>query len=332
MSKDLMFKTATFGGFKKDDVMDFIEKILTEKTSLESIAESNYEKTTQLNNEIAELNKKNAELLSEIEGLRKSNLDSDELTSKVADYEKTISGKDALINELSSKIVAYETAIDDKDTLIKELTERLSEASLKADNNEEIVSLKAENAKLVLELNKKHDIERQVGAAMLDARVHSEELVEKAKEEADSVKKAVYSAIGDTAVKIDDLSAGIGEIARNFTKSVEEVELRIKALTGDMSKTAQALISENILSEEVVVEPFSTVKTVEEVEAVPEVEVIEEVKEVEEEQPAESGEERSYLNLADEIEALKNSKEYDFSKLFSDLDFNFDSKIGEEDY
>ena len=28
MSKDLMFRTTAFGGFKKDDVMDFIEKVL----------------------------------------------------------------------------------------------------------------------------------------------------------------------------------------------------------------------------------------------------------------------------------------------------------------
>ena len=68
--------------------------------------------------------------------------------------------------------------------------------------------------------------------------------MEAARERANNVTKSVYAAIGDTAVKIDDLSAGIGEIARSFTKSVEEVELRIKALTGDMSKTAQLLISE----------------------------------------------------------------------------------------
>lgn len=329
MSKDLMFKTAAFGGFKKDDVMDFIEKILTEKTALESIAESNHEKTTQLSDEIADLQKKNADLQSEIDSMKKSSLASDELNRKVADYEQAISGKDALINELSAKISAYETAIDDKDTLIKELTERLSEANLKADNNEELVSLKAENAKLVLELNKKHDIERQVGAAMLDARVHSEELVEKAKEEADSVKKAVYVAIGDTAVKIDDLSAGIGEIARNFTKSVEEVELRIKALTGDMSKTAQALISGNILGDGIVIEPLDRAEAVEEVEAVEDVEAVEAV---EENDVSKIDEDIERLNLADEIEALKISKEYDFSKLFSDLDFNFDGKIGNEDY
>lgn len=222
MSKDLMFRTSAFGGFKKDEVMDFIEKVLTEKSALERQLAANSAQVSQLNGQIASLQGE----LSDMGKLR----------SDVA--------------ELSAKINDYEIAVDDKDTLIKELTERLSEAQANAVNESEVAELKRENKRLQAELDKKRDMERQVGAAMLDARVHSEELVEQAKERANSVTKAVYAAIGDTAVKIDDLSAGIGEIARNFTKSVEEVELRIKALTGDMSKTAQALISENVLTEE----------------------------------------------------------------------------------
>ncbi len=223
MSKDLMFRTSAFGGFRKDEVMNFIENVLTEKSALERQLAINTAKTTQLNTEIASLQR------------------------EIADMGKLRSD----LAELSAKINDYEVAVDDKDTLIKELTERLSEAQANAVNESEINELKRENERLQNELNKKRDLERQVGAAMLDARVHSEELVEQAKERANSVTKAVYAAIGDTAVKIDDLSAGIGEIARNFTKSVEEVELRIKALTGDMSKTAQALISENVLTEEI---------------------------------------------------------------------------------
>ncbi len=223
MSKDLMFRTSAFGGFKKDEVMDFIERVLTEKSALERQYAANSAQLGQLNAQISSLQ------------------------NELADMGKLRSD----IAELSAKINDYESAIDDKDTLIKELTERLSEAQAKAVDENQISELKRENERLQNELSKKGDLERQVGAAMLDARVHSEELVEQAKERANSVTKAVYAAIGDTAVKIDDLSAGIGEIARNFTKSVEEVELRIKALTGDMSKTAQALISENVLTEEI---------------------------------------------------------------------------------
>ncbi len=226
MSKDLMFRTSTFGGFKKDDVMDFIEKILTEKSSLERQLATNTARTAQLNSQLAALE-------SDVEEIGK-------LRSEVA--------------ELSAKINDYEIAVDDKDTLINELTAKLSDAQSKLADEGELAELKRENERLQLELNKKHNIERQVGAAMLDARVHSEELVEQAKQRANSVTKAVYVAIGETAVKIDDLSEGIGEIARNFTKSVEEVELRIKALTGNMSKTAQALISENVLIDELVIE------------------------------------------------------------------------------
>lgn len=226
MSKDLMFRTSAFGGFKKDEVMDFIERILTEKSATERQLATNSAQVGQLNAQISALQGEVAEIAK--------------LRSDIAD--------------LTAKINEYEIAMDDKDTLIKELTERLSEAQSKAVGETEVAELIRENEKLQNELDRKRDMERQVGAAMLDARVHSEELVEQAKERANSVTKAVYAAIGDTAVKIDDLSAGIGEIARNFTKSVEEVELRIKALTGDMSKTAQALISENVLTEDVKIE------------------------------------------------------------------------------
>lgn len=232
MSKDLMFRTSAFGGFKKDEVMDFIEKVLNEKSAIERRLAADSSQISQLNAQITSLQ--------------------DEL----ADMSKLRSD----IAELSAKINDYESSIDDKDTLINELTTKLSEAQAKAVDQSEINDLKLENERLQTELTKKAALERQVGAAMLDARVHSEELVEQAKERANSVTKAVYAAIGDTAVKIDDLSAGIGEIARNFTKSVEEVELRIKALTGDMSKTAQALISENVLTEGIKAESIEDAK------------------------------------------------------------------------
>ena len=232
MSKDLMFRTSAFGGFKKDEVMDFIEKILVEKSAVEKQLASNSAQVGQLNAQISALQ------------------------AEVADIGKLRSD----IAELSSKINDYEVSIDDKDTLINELTMKLSEAQAKAVDEGEIGELKRENERLQIELEKTRDMERHVGAAMLDARVHSEELVEQAKERANEVTKAVYAAIGDTAVRIDDLSAGIGEIARNFTKSVEEVELRIKALTGDMSKTAQALISENVLTDDVKTETVEVAK------------------------------------------------------------------------
>lgn len=217
MANDIVFKTKAFGGFNKDEVMDFVNKIIAEKTELEkklaeseeALASSNA-KLAELNNVVAENAKLNADLL--------------------------------LAND---SVAELKGELDSANELIVSLSQQVSEARLSEETQAELDSLNAEVTRLRSECEKKRDIERQVGAAMLDARVHSEELVEAAKERADLVTKSVYAAIGDTALKIDDLSTGIGEIARSFTKSVEEVELRIKALTGDMSKTAQLLISES---------------------------------------------------------------------------------------
>lgn len=221
MSNNYMFRTSAFGGFKKEDVMNFVERVLFDKNELE-----------------LQLKRKNDDffkLQTELESLRSQVNELSELRTQLA--------------ETLSKVTACEEAMEDKDDIIEGLTERLSKQS----NNEELLAqienLKKENISLKADLDKSRDLERQVGVAMLDAHAHSEQLVEEAKVRADSVTKSIYNAIGEAALKIDDLSAGIGEIARNFTKSVEEVELRIKVLTGDMSKTAQALISENSTGE-----------------------------------------------------------------------------------
>lgn len=218
MSKDVLFKTSAFGGFKKDEVMDFVQQVLGEKGELERLLLNNTTRNNQLS---AELNNVKAEI--------------DSLSSV----------RDELADSLI-KVEDLTNALKEKDAIIEELNLKLAEAQRNSCSSDELDRLKAENDALKADIEKKRDMERQVGAAMLDARVHSEELIEEAKEKANNVTKAIYKAIGETAVKIDDLSAGIGEIARNFTKSVEEVELRIKVLTGDMSKTAQALISDSV--------------------------------------------------------------------------------------
>lgn len=218
MSKDVLFKTSAFGGFKKDEVMDFVQQVLGEKGELERLLLNNTTRNNQLS---AELNNVKAEI--------------DSLSSV----------RDELADSLI-KVEDLTNALKEKEAIIEELNLKLAEAQRNSCSSDELDRLKAENDALKADIEKKRDMERQVGAAMLDARVHSEELIEEAKEKANNVTKAIYNAIGETAVKIDDLSAGIGEIARNFTKSVEEVELRIKVLTGDMSKTAQALISDSV--------------------------------------------------------------------------------------
>ncbi len=231
MANDIIFKTKAFGGFNKEDVMTYVNKLLHEKSEVEKL--------------LFESNLKNEQLNEELLQCKKATDESEELNRKLQTTEVQKEELEAKLMEKDIEITALNDTIDAKNLEIHSLNVKLSEAVFSEEAQKEIDNLRTEVARLKSEAEKKRDIERQVGAAMLDARIHSEGLVEEAKERANAVTKGIYSAIGETAVRIDGLSGNISEIARSFAKSVEEVELRIKALTGDMSKTAQLLISDS---------------------------------------------------------------------------------------
>jgi chromosome segregation ATPase len=230
MANDVIFKTKAFGGFNKEEVMTYINRLISEKEELENKCKELTDEKNNLKNEVSEISQK---LKETEEKVTKSAEEYEEL-SKILEAEREVSA--TVYNEKEEFNVE-----------ILKLNKELNELKNKPVLTEEAAEvLKAENAKLKAECDKLKAMEQQVGAAMLDARLRSDELIKEAEEKAEVVRKDVYDAIGDTALKIDELSGGITEIARNFTKAVSEVEMRISVLTGNMSKTAQALISNSL--------------------------------------------------------------------------------------
>ncbi len=241
MANDVVFKSRAFGGYDKTEVMDYINKLLEENASLQK--------------RLSEANARFAQVNSQLFELQREATENEELKAKLEDALATIDSLKASLDEAAQERAALESKLEEKEAEIGKLQGELTDRPEATELILEIEALKAEVARLKIEAEKKRDLERQVGAAMLDARVHSEELIEQAKEKASAITRTVYNSIGETAVKIDELSIGIGEIARSFLKSVEEVELRIKALTGDMSKTAQLLISDSSTATEAPAQP-----------------------------------------------------------------------------
>lgn len=214
MANDVIFKKKAFGGYDKDSVLSYVNSLLNEKTRLEKLTEEQKQKAASLTARVRELEERTGE--------------ADRLT-------EALTAREGELADLQARLEAAETALREKEAELAALREQPDAG--------EVEALRAENEELKKECEHNRDLERQVGAAMLDARIRSDELVAEAKQRAEEATRSVYDSIGDTALKIDDLSAGIAEIARSFTKSVEEVELRIKVLTGNMSKTAQALLT-----------------------------------------------------------------------------------------
>ncbi len=230
MANDIIFKTKAFGGFNKEEVMTYINRLISEKEELENKCKALTDENDNLKNEVSEISQK----LKAAEEKADNEVKEREDVLKILEAEREI--RDAVCKEK-----------DEFGVEILKLNKELNELKNKPVLTEEDAEvLKTENAKLKAECDKLKAMEQQVGAAMLDARLRSDELVKEAEEKANLVRKDVYDAIGDTALKIDELSGGITEIARNFTKAVSEVEMRINLLTGNMSKTAQALISNNL--------------------------------------------------------------------------------------
>ena len=235
MANDVLFKTKAFGGFKKDEVMTYINGLLAEKSGLEN-------QISSLNTASVNLNQKIRELEYEVSAQNGFKTENETLKNEI----ETLKSENEIIESLKSEIDELKNRLDEEKAKNEALNAELAVNEKAANERDALV---AENAALKTECEKMKSMEQQVGAAMLDARLRSDELVKEAHEKANKVTKEIYSAIGDTALRIDGLSSDIGEIARNFTKAVEEVELRINVLTGNMSKTAQALISESILQE-----------------------------------------------------------------------------------
>ena len=230
MANDIIFKTKAFGGFNKEEVMTYINRLISEKEALETKCKELTDENNNLKNQATE----NSQKLQEAE---EKLLKADEQHNEDQQRLKVERDINTSVCEEKEKL----------NVEILKLNKELSELKNKPVLSEEDAEiLKAENAKLKNECDKLKAMEQQVGAAMLDARLRSDELVKEAEEKANLVRKDVYDAIGDTALKIDELSGGITEIARNFTKAVSEVEMRISVLTGNMSKTAQALISNSL--------------------------------------------------------------------------------------
>lgn len=235
MMNDVVFKKKVFGGFDKDEVMSYINGVLSEKSSTEA-------RLDNANSSLAALNQRVRELESEVAELS-------ELKSLNDELQTALDLRDEFIARLNGEIESAE-ALKERFAEEKAKNEALNaELSVYEADGKASQELKARLSVLEAENTRLKGMEQQVGAAMLDARIHSEELVKEARERANKVTKDVYAAIGDTALKIDGLSSDIGEIARSFTKAAEEIELRINVLTGNMSKTAQALISDSVLSE-----------------------------------------------------------------------------------
>ncbi len=196
MANDLtIMKTTLFGGFKKSDVIKFVEQLQTETADVKAMLDTKREEALDLRNRIDELEEKLDEL------------------SKVNEQ------------------------LAEKENEIKSLNEKLESAL--ADNrqmSEKIIEYDEKSEKL-------RRAEKQIGAAYIDARRYSDDLVDNAKAKAKDIGAIASQDIKREAAEIETLLKDVDVISRKFNTSIEQLHKDVYALSSKLNSSASNLLN-----------------------------------------------------------------------------------------
>lgn len=196
MNNDItVMKTSIFGGFKKSDVLAYVEKLQLETAEVK-------EQLDNKRNESLELKRKIDELEIRIENL--------------CTVSEKLSEKEIEANALAVKL---ELALKENE----QLAERI--------NGFEEKSEKLKRA------------EKQIGAAYIDARRYSDELVDNAKSKAKDIGAIASQDVKHEANEIEQLLKDVDAISRKFNSSLEQLHKDVYALGNKLNNSASTLLN-----------------------------------------------------------------------------------------
>lgn len=196
MSKDIVtMKTALFGGFKKADVLAYVEKLQLDSADIKSRLEEKINEASEMQKRINELEQKLTLLDVTNKKLAECETEKSDLTAKLA---VAISENE----QYRGKIADYEAK-----------SEKMKRA------------------------------EKQIGAAYIDARRYSEEIVSNAKAKAKDIGAIASQDIKRESSEIEILLKDVDAISRKFNLSLEQLHKDVYALSSKLNASASALLN-----------------------------------------------------------------------------------------
>ncbi len=196
MSKEFtIMKTTLFGGFKKSDVLAYVEQLQTETADIKSMLDTKREESVELKRKIDELEIKLDTLSS--------------VNDKLAAKEKEA-------NDLAVKL---ELALKEN----KQFSEKIAEYDEKSE--------------------KLRRAEKQIGAAYIDARRYSDDLVDNAKAKAKDIGAIASQDVKNQANEIEQLLKDVDAISRKFNSSLEQLHKDVYALGTKLNSSASTLLN-----------------------------------------------------------------------------------------
>lgn len=200
MDSERILRTSIFGGFRREDVLQYVEEL---KGEIFVLSEKLKGKTAQLDS----LQEKVDALAAECEQAKVTEAKLNETTAALEESQALNTKLAAENTELSARFTAIDTEKASMDRKAEEI--RASEA--------------------------------QLGAAFLDARKYSDEIVSAANKKANETQAEASDSIAKQATEVARLSADVDALSATLTKSIDELHADISALSAKLSKAAQAL-------------------------------------------------------------------------------------------
>lgn len=200
MESERILRTSVFGGFRRADVLEYVE---------------------ELKGEIAELSKMFDEQNTMISELS-------EMVDNLTDECEQAKAAEAKLAETAAALEGAQA----ENVALKSENEALNARFAKIDAEKSEMSKKAEEIRAS---------EAQLGAAFLDARKYSDEIVTAANKKANETSLDASESIAQQATEVARLSSDVDALAATLTKSIDELHANIAALSVKLSKSAQAL-------------------------------------------------------------------------------------------
>ena len=171
----------------------------------------------------------------------------EQLQTETADVKESLDVKREEVLELKNKINELQDKLDELTNLGDRLAEKEKEVDeLKGKLEAALLENKQLSEKSV-EYDEKSEklrrAEKQIGAAYIDARRYSDDLVENAKSKAKDIGTFASQDIKREATEIESLLKDVDAISKKFNSSIEQLHKDVYALSSKLNSSASNLLN-----------------------------------------------------------------------------------------
>ncbi|MDF2566546.1 MAG: hypothetical protein K0R90_2 [Oscillospiraceae bacterium] len=250
------FKKSLFGGFKRKDVLAYIDEMTQEHHASEQ----------ELVLEIDNLKKKSEELGQEIQGTKNDNKTlAEELLLKQQENEKFLSDFDELKKEIESLKFKLESAhvdIDVKTREMNSLKEQNRQFQFRAEaleiKNKKYDQFNVELSDMLLE--SKHVADGIVSNAKSEA----EEILDRAKKRAKDMTRDADNAVQMLGYQLTNLEQELSDIKKGVSSSTQKLQIQIEDIEKTVIASKQEIeeykknIVDSVIKPKIEQEPMNT--------------------------------------------------------------------------